>query len=149
MPRAGTFSSRSGHRGGRRVGDGADLRDWRNHAVQINSSDHVLPAWEKLRGLMTQFVTQLNDADVGPLARAVVAHWGFVHLHPFKDGNGRVARLTMNYLLGAAGLPWTTIRAEERARYFAALERAHVHEDIVPFAEFIAGAVERSVAERE
>ena len=126
-----------------------DLRDWRNQAVQINSSDHVPPAWEKLRGLMTQFVSQLNDADVGPLARAVVAHWGFVHLHPFKDGNGRVARLMMNYLLGAAGLPWTTIRAEERARYFAALERAHVHEDIVPFAEFIAGAVERSEAERE
>ena len=50
----------------------------------------------------------------------------------------------MNYLLGAAGLPWATIRAEERARYFAALERAHVHEDIVPFGEFIAGAVERS-----
>jgi Fic family protein len=126
-----------------------DFRDWRNQAVQINSSDHVPPAWEKLRGLMTQFVSQLNDADVGPLARAVVAHWGFVHLHPFKDGNGRVARLMMNYLLGAAGLPWTTIRAEERARYFAALERAHVHEDIVPFAEFIAGAVERSEAERE
>ena len=50
----------------------------------------------------------------------------------------------MNYLLGAAGLPWTTIRAEERAPYFAALERAHVREDIVPFAEFIARAVERS-----
>lgn len=126
-----------------------DLRDWRNHAVQINNSDHVPPAWEKLRGLMTQFVTQLNEADAGPLARAAVAHWGFVHLHPFKDGNGRVARLMMNYLLGTAGLPWTTIRAEERARYFAALERAHVHEDIVPFAEFIAGAVERSQSERE
>ena len=123
-----------------------DLRDWRNHAVQINSSDHVPPAWEKLRGLMTQFVTQLNGADAGSLARAVVAHWGFVHLHPFKDGNGRVARLMMNYLLGAAGLPWTTIRAEERTRYFAALERAHVQEDIVPFAEFIAGAVERTYA---
>lgn len=121
-----------------------ELRDWRNHAVQINGSDHVPAAWEKLRGLMTQFVTQLNEADVGPLTRAVVGHWAFVHLHPFKDGNGRVSRLLMNYLLGSAGLPWTTIRAEERPQYFAALERAHIHEDIAPFAEFIASAVDRA-----
>ena len=45
---------------------------------------------KKLRGLMSQFVAQLNEADAGPLARAVVGHWAFVHLHPFKDGNGRV-----------------------------------------------------------
>ena len=121
-----------------------DLRDWRNHAVQINSSNHVPPAWEKLRGLMAQFVTQLNEADAGPVTRAVVGHWSFVALHPFKDGNGRVSRLLMNYLLSSAGLPWTTIRAEERHQYFSALERAHIHEDIKPLAMFIVNAVDRA-----
>lgn len=120
------------------------LRDWRNHAVQINGSDYAPPAWEKLLGLMSQFVEQLNAADVGPLTRAVIAHWAFVHLHPFKDGNGRISRLLMNYVLGAAGLPWTTIRSEDQKAYFAALESAHILEDIAPFATFVADAVERA-----
>lgn len=123
-------------------------REWRNQHVNIRDSDHVPPAAEKLRGLMTQFVTHMNDAGVGPLTRAIVGHWNFVHLHPFRDGNGRVARLLMNYLLSSAGLPWTTIRADDRQKYFSALEQAHVFENIVPFAQFASAAVERSYTER-
>jgi Fic family protein len=125
------------------VVDAPALRAWRTQPVQIHGSTHVPPAPEKVGGLITQFVTQLNAADIGPLSRAILAHWNFVNIHPFKDGNGRTARLLMNYLLGIAGLPWTTIRVEERARYFAALEQAHTHGNLVPFATFIADAVER------
>lgn len=129
------------------VTDAPALRAWRNQAVLINGSDHVPSAPEKLPGLMAQCATQLNESTVGPITRAITAHWAFVHLHPFRDGNGRVARLSMNYLLGVAGVPWTTIRAEERQTYFSALERAHVHEDFVPFATLVVDAVRRSYAE--
>lgn len=121
------------------------LRAWRTQSVQIHGSRHVPPAVEKLGSLMTQFITQLNAANIGPVSRAVLAHWGLVNIHPFKDGNGRTARLFMNYLLGRGGLPWTTIRADDRTRYFSALEQAHVHNELTPFATFIADSVDRAV----
>ena len=64
------------------------------------------------------------------------------------DGNGRVARLLMNYLLAGAGLSWTTIRTEERSTYFQALERAHLDLDLAPLADFLANAVRRAAQER-
>lgn len=60
------------------------------------------------------------------------------------DGNGRLARLLMNYMLGGSGLPWTTIRAEERPTYFRALERAHVEDEFAPLAEFLSDDIVRS-----
>jgi len=76
--------------------------------------------------------------------RAAAPHRGFVHVHPYKDGNGRISRLLMNMVLGAGGFPWTTIRADQRNPYFAALEHAHVGENYAPFAEFIRDCVMRS-----
>jgi Fic family protein len=62
------------------------------------------------------------------------------------DGNGRLSRLLMNLVLGTGGVVWTTIRAEERDRYFAALEKAHIQEDYAPFAEFVRDCVLRASA---
>lgn len=93
---------------------------------------------------MAQFVEQINGLDVGPITRAVLTHWGFVHIYPFMDGNGRVARLLMNYMLGGSYLPWTTVRAEERPTYFRALERAHGDDDFTPLAEFLGNDILRS-----
>ncbi|HET7229955.1 MAG TPA: Fic family protein [Longimicrobium sp.] len=124
----------------------SDLRGWRRDPVYIRGSDHVPPSPAKLPTLMRVLVDDLNGLEAGPIVRAVVAHWGFVHLHPFMDGNGRVSRLLMNWVLGAGGIPWTTIRAEERDRYFGALETAHIREDYAPFAEFIRDCVVRAAA---
>ncbi|MEO7521707.1 MAG: Fic family protein [Gemmatimonas sp.] len=128
--------------------DSADLRRWRARPVQIKSSDHAPPSAEKLPQLMRLVVEQAQQAPAGPVARAAFLHWAFVHAHPYMDGNGRVARLLMNYLLAGAGLPWTTIRAEERAPYFRALERAHLALDLAPLADFVAMAVRRAALER-
>jgi hypothetical protein len=122
----------------------SDLRGWRGDPVYIRRSDHVPPAPGKMSTLMRVLVDDLNALDAGPITRAVVAHWGFVHVHPFMDGNGRLSRLLMNLVLGTGGLSWTTIRAEERDAYFAALERAHILEDYAPFAEFVRDRVLRA-----
>lgn len=122
----------------------ADMRSWRESPVFIRQSLHVPPGPEKVGRYVAQFVEQINGLDVGPITSAVLTHWGFVHLHPFMDGNGRLARLLMNYMLGASGLPWTTIRAEERSTYFRALERAHVEDDFASLAEFLRNHIVRS-----
>jgi fido (protein-threonine AMPylation protein) len=74
-----------------------------------------------------------SDAAV----RAVLGHFFFVFVHPYPDGNGRMARFLMNTMLASGGYPWTIIAVEQRARYFAALEAASVQADIEPFARVV------------
>ena len=131
------------------IAESSDLRRWRGRPVQINSSDHAPPASERLPQLMRLLVEQVQDTSAGPVARAAFLHWAFVHAHPFMDGNGRVARLLMNYLLAGIGMPWTTIRAEERSVYFRALERGHLDLDLLPFADFLTTAVRRAAQARD
>jgi Fic family protein len=59
------------------------------------------------------------------------------------DGNGRVARFTMNLMLASGGYQWTVIRVEDRDQYMAALESASVSDDVTPFAKFLSGCVAR------
>jgi Fic family protein len=124
----------------------AALRGWRTDPVYIKNSSYVPPAPEKVSTLMRVLTDDVSRVDAGPLTRAIALHWGFVHVHPYKDGNGRISRLLMNLVLGAGGLPWTTIRADQKSAYFAALEHAHISENYGPFAEFIRDCVVRSAS---
>lgn len=121
------------------------LRGWRKDPVYIRGSAYVPPSPVKVPQLMRVWADTLNEMELDPVSRAAVAHWGFVHVHPFLDGNGRLSRLLMNLVLCGSGLPWTTIRAEERRDYFAALEAAHVAEDYEPFARFVASRAARAL----
>ena len=67
----------------------------------------------------------------------MLGHWLLGYVHPYPDGNGRMARFLMNVMLASGGYAWTTIRVEDRRAYMAALEAASVGRDIVPFAEFV------------
>ena len=76
-----------------------------------------------------------------PAVRVVLGHFLFVHVHPYPDGNGRIGRFLMNFLLTAAGYPWTVIPVERRDTYMAALEEPSVRQDIGPFTDLLAGLV--------
>ncbi len=85
---------------------------------------------------------RLLEEEPEPAVRAVLGHWALGHIHPWPDGNGRMARFLMNLMLGAGGFVWTVIRVGDRAGYLAALEKASAGQDIRPFADFIAERVE-------
>ncbi|HNL92683.1 MAG TPA: Fic family protein, partial [Pseudomonadales bacterium] len=70
--------------------------------------------------------------------RAVLGHFAFVYIHPYMDGNGRIARFLMNTMLASGGYPWTVIPVERRGEYMDALEAASVGKNITAFASFIA-----------
>ena len=72
-----------------------------------------------------------------PAVRAVLGHFIFVFIHPYPDGNGRVARFLMNSQWVSGGYPWTIIRLENRKRYMQSLEQASVVGNIKPFSEFV------------
>jgi Fic family protein len=83
----------------------------------------------------------LLEDESEPAVRAVLGHWLFGYVHPYPDGNGRIARFLMNTMLASGGYPWTVVRIEDRAAYLEALDRASIDMDIGPFTEFMADRV--------
>jgi Fic family protein len=121
----------------------ADLAGYRSSQVFIAGSKHI-PMSEGGRDVMPVFF-DLLESENDPRVRAVLGHFIFVYIHPYMDGNGRLARFLMNVMLASGGYPWTVIPVEERERYMASLESASVGRDIKPFAEFLGWLVERSM----
>lgn len=117
-----------------------DLAGYRNNPVFIRRSMHVPPSAEAVRGAMPVFFELLTEEN-DPGVRAVLGHFIFVYIHPFMDGNGRVARFLMNAMLASGGYSWTVIPLEQRNAYMAALENASVGQDIRQFTQFIARLV--------
>ena len=122
----------------------AALAGYRNDAVYLRTSRYVPPRWEAVRDAMPSLF-DLLEAESEPAARAVLGHWLFGYIHPYPDGNGRMARFLMNAMLASGGYPWTVIRVEDRDAYLSALDRASVDTDIVPFAAFVAERVKWSM----
>ena len=119
-----------------------DLWGYRHHQVYIRNSRHTPLSKENLLDAMeTLYDCLINEEHAA--VRAVLGHFIFVYIHPYMDGNGRIARFLMNVMLASGGYPWTVIRVENRKQYFQALESASVDNDIVPFAKFIVSAMEK------
>ena len=120
------------------------LAGYRNDAVYLRNSRYVPPRWEAVRDAMPPLLN-LIEQEPEPAVRAVLGHWLFGYVHPYPDGNGRMARFLMNVLLASGGYPWTVIRVDDRAEYLSALDHASIESDVRPFAEFIAGQVRWSM----
>jgi Fic family protein len=113
-----------------------DLAGFRKGPIYIRSSRHVPPASEQLMDCMQAF-KECIAAEESFVVKAILAHWLFGYIHPYADGNGRTARLLMNYLLTVGGYNWVVVRREDRNEYMAALESASVGRDVSSFANFI------------
>ncbi len=120
------------------------LAGYRNNPVYLRTSRYVPPRWEAVRDAMPALFELLEHEPV-PGVRAVLGHWLFGYVHPYPDGNGRLARFLMNAMLSSGGYPWTVIRVEDRNGYLAALDRASIDTKIEPFARFIAERVRLSM----
>lgn len=113
------------------------LAGYRDRRVFITGSHHVPPALHAVPYLMDSFFDLLTS-EQSPAVRAVLGHFIFVFIHPYSDGNGRIARFLMNTMLASGGYNWTVIRVQRRNEYMAALEQASVEGKIGSFASFIA-----------
>lgn len=122
----------------------SDLAGYRNHQVYIGNSKHVPMSKDAIRDAMPALFDLLRKED-NAAVRSVLGHFIFVFIHPYMDGNGRMARFLMNVMLAFGGYPWTVIPVQQRERYMQALETASVDQDIKPFAEFIAWLVNEAM----
>ncbi len=117
----------------------SDLIGYRNARVLIRHSRHVPPNFEAVRqDLMPAFFELLKE-EKNPAVRVVLGHFVFVYIHPYLDGNGRMARFVMNVMMASGGYPWLVVPVEKRRGYMTSLEAASVGQDIVPFTRFLAG----------
>lgn len=107
------------------------------NAADIEPALHELSEWSRQ-----------DCAPDDAILRAAVGHAWFAHVHPFQDGNGRVARLLANILLGQDRLPAAVVKAgSKRSPYIAALAHSDEGGDILPLAGLFLDALERHVSE--
>lgn len=120
------------------------LAGYRRNPVYLRGSRYVPPRAETVSDAMAALF-DLLEREPEPSVRAVLGHWLFGYIHPYPDGNGRMARFLMNVALASGGYPWTVIRMEDRDEYLHALDRASINLDIAPFAAYIAKRVNWSM----
>lgn len=91
--------------------------------------DHTIYSYcppEQVASEMDNLIRIYNEelSGVHILVKAAFLHHAFVQIHPFQDGNGRIARLLASFVLIKSGLFPLSIDRDERAKYIGALERA-------------------------
>ena len=117
---------------------------YRNVPVRIGGSRVILPNPMKVSGLMEDFITYLNN-EKDPLQKAIMAHFKFVSIHPFVDGNGRIGRLLMNLILLQNGLWPIIIRPRDRRHYINSIEKGQLTQDTSSYQSFMYKALDRSL----
>lgn len=103
----------------------------RNHQIMISGSKFVPAFPAEIYPLLQEFSRwySKNKIKIHPVELSALVHLKFVTIHPFADGNGRISRLMMNFVLNKFGFPMFNIPYENRSSYYNALERAQVKRD--------------------
>lgn len=112
--------------------------------VLIKGTRFIPPGSHRFDDLIPMLLELANVQGMPPALQAAELHYNLVAVHPFNDGNGRTARLLMNYHLLRHVYPHTIIEVGERAEYLSALEEANAGH-CARFAAFILRSVERSI----
>lgn len=120
---------------------------YRTENVLISGAKHRPPQHYLVPEHMEKLVKEYNNAwqEYHPIKRAALFHGEFVKIHPFVDGNGRTARLLLNFELMKAGFPPVIIKKEMRLEYYEALDLAHTIGDYQDFIRLVAECAEASL----
>ena len=109
---------------------------YRNVDISIKGSNHTPCSHIKVYDRMKKYFDTLKERELN-LETIAYSHLQLAKIHPFLDGNGRCARLVMNYYLLKAGYAPVTIPYDMKDEYFACLESFKVDKDIQPFVQFL------------
>lgn len=107
----------------------------------FTAPDQVKPAMSDL----IDWYRRAESQGEHPIVIAATFHYRFVRIHPFDDGNGRMARLLMNMILISHGYTVAIVPIQERNRYIESLEQADKSDDLAEFIAYIAGCCEKTL----
>ncbi|MCF8357330.1 MAG: Fic family protein [Prolixibacteraceae bacterium] len=110
--------------------------------AQVYVDKKYFPDFKKIKKLLLKLIKEVNDRidkvdGVDVLKLSADVHYNLVNIHPFGDGNGRTARLLMNYIQLFHNEPLVKIFTEDRADYIDALNDTEAKGDISIFRDFI------------
>jgi len=106
--------------------------------VNIGDSAFVPPSFKILRDEMNGVIQWYKrNKRLDPLLLSALVHLRFVTIHPFEDGNGRISRLLMNFVLARNKYPMLNIMYSDREEYYDVLEDCQISGTKKRFVEFI------------
>ncbi len=113
-----------------------------NHVLQLDGTIHRYVDPLQVSGEVEKLCKWINNnmESNHPVVVGAIAHYNFVRIHPFDDGNGREARILMNLILMMRGYPPAIIRNEQRRQYLEALSSAD-NGNPEPFVTIVAEAL--------
>ena len=117
---------------------------------------------EETPALMTDLVQWYNEEEqkkeLSPIELATLFHYRYIRIHPFEDGNGRVSRLLVNYILHRHSYPMIVVKSADKTNYLTALnlcdlsvgpvpaDGAHASiEQVMPFVNYLSDCLERAL----
>lgn len=125
----------------------ADGGLYRNMNIRISGSAYVPCDYIKVYDRMKKYFRDMNSNEPivsssgavykTDLEVASYAHLQLAKIHPFLDGNGRLARLVLNYVLISKGYLPIVIPVKRKNEYFDCLEKFKVNKDAKPFEDFL------------
>lgn len=122
---------------------------YRSLPVEISGSEFKPPQPYLIQPRMEELFNWYNENKdkLHPVEIAALFHFKLVTIHPFIDGNGRTARLMMNFILMQNGYPPAIVKADDKdkAAYYKTLEKGQVTGDTKPFIQFISNCVEKTL----
>lgn len=116
---------------------------YRTEQVWLRDKLYRFPAPDEIPDRMREWEEEVNALSLSP-AGAAIAHQGFVSIHPFFNGNGRVARLIMNTLLLRGGYHALFVTAAWKQEYNAALQSVQLGHDSRAFIDLIEKQVDKN-----
>lgn len=123
--------------------DNSNAGKYRNENVLISGAKHIPPNHVLVSDHMQKLVYEMQTSwsKFHPIVKATLLHGEFVKVHPFIDGNGRTARLLLNFELMKNGYPPIVIKKENRLEYYDSLDTAHTTYDYTEFIKLISDLV--------
>ena len=107
----------------------------RQHRVGVTTNDKIeFATVPEIPKKLQEFFSWLKKYSGENFVEfAALAHYKFVSIHPFGDGNGRISRLIMNYILFIHECPLMLIKNNDRRAYFKSLEKSQLNNDSIHF----------------
>ena len=132
---------------------------YRDGAVYVTGREGVVytpPQADAVPEMMRSLVTFIQKSELHPLLKACIAHFYFVYIHPFGDGNGRTARALSYMMLLQFGYDFfryfsiSGIVAEERGKYYRSMRNVEDSDgDMTYFIDAYSGMLARTVEQME
>lgn len=102
-----------------------------NSVITITGERFEYASPEETPALMKDLVEWYNQEEqagtMTPIELASLFHYRYIRIHPFEDGNGRISRLIVNYILYRHGYPMIVVRTKDKKNYLTALSQSDIN----------------------